>query len=344
MPELRRDPVTGRWVSLAPARSKRPKARRPPTRRNAAAAQKACPFCPGNEARTPPEVAARRPGGGPANSAGWQVRVVPNLYPAFVPSAEVMSATDSLHRAVPAVGVCEVIINGPDHRRWLPYLSAEQAGLVMSTVRQRYLLNATTGITSIVALCNHGAEAGASLDHPHGQLYATAAPAPVLAAELAGARRSLSGMGVCVFCRMIAEEEAAGARVVASERNFVAIAPWAAREPFELWILPRQHRADFGLISAPRAAELGRFMRAILFRMTRELGEFDVNWYVHSLLKAGAENAAAYHWHVEIRPRLTEVAGFEMATGTHINTLPPEEVAAALRAQPDPGPEEQPLP
>jgi UDPglucose--hexose-1-phosphate uridylyltransferase len=140
---------------------------------------------------------------------------------------------------------------------------------------------------------------------------------------------------------MVGVEEAAGARVISSTEHFIALTPWASRGPFECWIIPRDHRADFGGISEARAGQLGVLLRAVLWRLSRELGDPDLNWYIHSLPNAGGENAAAYHWHLEIRPRLGEIAGFELSSGMFVNTVAPEEAAVALRSQPDPGPGEQ---
>ena len=341
MPDLRRDPVTGRWVCLAPGRSARPETKPATEPPRASTPEWDCPFCPGNEDKTPPEVAAVRGPGGVADSDGWSVRVVPNLYPAFSPEGASAELDDPMHQVMPALGTAEVIIHSPDHRRWMPYLSAEQASLVIQTTRRRYLRIAVPSMATVVPLYNHGLRAGASLEHPHGQLYATHQLAPEIDAELAGSKRAFREVRGCVFCHMVAVEEAMGTRVITSNQHFIAIAPWASRGPFECWIIPREHRADFGTISEARAGEIGVFLRAVLWRLAQELGDPDLNWYIHSLPNAGGENAAAYHWHLEIRPRLSDLAGFELATGMFINTVAPEEAVVALRGHSDPGPEEQ---
>ena len=283
--------------------------------------------------------------GGAADSRGWSVRVVPNLYPAFSPESPLDVAgdpTDPLFAREPALGSCEVIIHSPDHRRWLPYLSLAQAELVMSTSWRRYRYNALPGVGSVVLLYNHGRGAGASLEHPHGQLYATQEVGPVQAVEAAGAQAFARQAGGCVFCGMMVAEEASGARVVAAGKDYVAITPWASRSGYECWIIPREHGADFGTISEARAVALGGFLRAVLWRMVEELDDPDLNWYIHSQPGASGDAAASYHWHLEIHPRVGVVAGFEMASGIYINTVAPETAAESLRARPDPGPEEQP--
>ena len=331
MPELRRDPVTGRWVCLAPGRAERPEAAS-----SAAAGSPSsvagCPFCEGNEQSTPPEVAAVRPGGGAADTPGWRIRVVPNLYPAFSDADGPADLGNALHAYGPALGACEVLVHSPDHSRWLPYLSDAQARLVMSTTWRRYLAHSISGVGSVVALYNHGQAAGASLAHPHGQVYATRAVGFVLEEEYRGAEEALKTLDACVFCRMIEEEVSRGVRLIARTNHFVAIAPYASRQPFECWILPTDHLADFGEAAENVSGELGVFLKSILWRLTAVGGEVPLNWYVHSLPNAAGDWRDSYHWHLEIRPKVTEIAGFELATGTYVNTLAPEVAAAALSA------------
>jgi UDPglucose--hexose-1-phosphate uridylyltransferase len=338
MPELRRNPVTGRWVCLAPGRAARPEAvHRPATPSDAHPAD--CPFCAGGENRTPPEVFAYRPDGGEPNTPGWRVRVVPNLFPAFSAEDADADLADPLHAHGPALGACELIVHSPDHRRWLPFLSAEQAELVMATTWERYRRHSVPGVGSVVPIYNHGREAGASLAHPHGQVYATRVASPALEEELHGAEAAYRDLSGCVFCRMIKAELAQAVRLVAESEAFVAIAPYASRQPFECWIMPRSHAADFGKVEADQAGSLGVFLREVLWRITQEVGDVPLNWYIHSLPNAAGEWSLSFHWHLEIHPKLSEVAGFELATGTYINTTAPESVAAALSAHGAPSPE-----
>lgn len=335
MPELRRDPVTGHWVCLAPGRASRPEAL--PGRRSAeAATDPDCPFCEGNEAMTPPEVAAVR-AGSEADQPGWEVRVIPNLFPPFSSEDGHADMGNPLRTYGPALGVCEVIVHSPDHRRWLPYLSASHAELVMVTTFQRYRRHRVQGVGTVLALYNHGREAGASLAHPHGQLFATRLSAPVIDEELAGAEEAHRQVSGCVFCHMIDQELQAGERIVAERPDFVALAPWAARSAFETWIIPRQHQADFGMAGEDLAAALGVFLRDVLWRITHELGDIPLNWYIHSDPSAAGDALRSYHWHLEIRPKLAELAGFELGTGTFINTVAPEVAARALSGVGDPG-------
>ncbi|GAC1583377.1 MAG: galactose-1-phosphate uridylyltransferase [Candidatus Dormibacteria bacterium] len=337
MPELRRDPILGQWVCLAPSRAARPEdahAHHVDDRGEVGG----CPFCEGNEAMTPPEVQAVRIDSGP-DQPGWQVRVVPNLYPAFSADDGPADMGNPLRTFGPALGITEVIVHSPDHRRWLPYLSAQQAELVMATTFARYWRHRVQGVGTVLPLYNHGRDAGASLAHPHGQLVAARLAAPLIDQELAGAEAFHRQVGACIFCRMIDQETAAAERVIAESPDFVAIAPWASRGAFECWIIPRHHQADFGMAGEDVAGALGVFLRGVLWRITQELGDVALNWYIHSHPGAAGEALRSYHWHLEIRPRLTELAGFEMSTGTFINTVPPEAAARSLRGHSDPGPE-----
>lgn len=339
MPELRRDPILGRWVVLAPGRAARPEdlhAHHVDDRDDT----EGCPFCPGHEATTPPEVQAVREADSAPDTVGWQVRVVPNLFPAFSAADGPADMSDPLRTFGPALGINEVIVHSPDHRRWLPYLSAAHAELVMATTFARYWRHRVQGVGTVLPFYNHGRDAGASLPHPHGQLVATRLAAPLLDQELSGAEDLYRQLGGCVFCRMAESELEVGERVIAESPEFVALAPWASRSAFECWIIPREHQADFGMAGEDLAAALGVFLRGVLWRITQELGDVALNWYIHSSPGAAGDGLHSYHWHLEIRPRMGELAGFELGAGTFVNTVAPEAAARALRGHSEPGPEQ----
>jgi UDPglucose--hexose-1-phosphate uridylyltransferase len=279
---------------------------------------------------TPPEVAAVRDGS-QADSPGWQVRVVPNLYPPFSMDEGSTDLSNPLRELGPALGACEVIIHSTEHASWLPYLTSAQAELIMQVTWDRYRAH-SAGAGSVVALYNHGKDAGASLAHPHGQLFATRVTAPVLEEELAGAEDAYRRAQTCVFCDMIVDELDAKDRVVVAADGMVVIMPWASRAAYECWIIPTMHQADFGQSLAGDVEALGRTLRETLWRLTQVVGEVPLNWYIHSLPNPAGETINSYHWHLEIRPHLGIAAGFELATGTFINTVAPEDAAAAMRA------------
>ncbi|MHB8508057.1 MAG: galactose-1-phosphate uridylyltransferase [Candidatus Dormibacteria bacterium] len=337
MPELRRDPVTGRWVCLAPDRALRPESMRARTLETDDS--NGCPFCAGHEALTPPEVDVVREHG-EANDANWLVRAVPNLFPPF---SENDAPTDlGLLGRGPALGVCEVIIHSPDHQRWLPHLSAEQAARIFELSHRRYRRHAVRGAGNVVLFYNHGREAGASLGHPHGQLFSTRLSSPILDEEVAGAEDAYRHGRRCVFCATMEEELRRNERVVSVSDDFVALAPWASRTAFECVVMPRVHHADFGHVSEETAGRLGEFMRDLLWRMEQELGDVALSWYLHSLASAAGEATLSYHWHVAVLPRVQDAGGFELATGTQVNTVLPEVAAEALRTHGAPPPESTP--
>jgi len=342
LPELRQDPLTGQWVSLAPGRASRPEVMSYP-QVGSAEPDADCPFCEGHEHLTPPEVAALR-AEGPPDGPGWSVRAVPNLFPAFSTEDAPADLGNPMRARGPALGFSEVIIHSPDHRRWLPYLSAAQADTVMRFTRQRYRAHSVPGAGTVVPFYNHGKDAGASLPHPHGQLMSMRLAAPQLDTELGGAEEGYRRLGACVICRVMEDVLADDARLVAHDEQFVAVTPWASRTPYEVWIVPREHEADFGRITPEMAGEFGVFLRATLWRHGQVLADVPLNWYVHSLAHAAGESTESYHWHLEIRPKLANLAGFELATGTYINTVAPEDAAEILRQQAPPGTDEAPPP
>lgn len=338
MPELRRDPVTGQWVCLAPGRASRPEYL--PTPSEPADLPGQCPFCEGNEKLTPPEVMALR-GDSEPDGPGWLVRAIPNLFPAFSEAEGPADLGDPLHTLGPALGISEVIVHGTDHDRWMPFMSDEQAAAVMQVTQARYQRHSVPGVGSVVALYNHGRPAGASIAHPHGHLYATRMAAPLLEQEVLGADDAYRRTGGCIFCRMV-DEEAEGPRAIFDDDDFVALAPWASRGPYETWIIPRRHHADFAEADTDEVANLGSALRRVLWRLHQELGDIPLNWYLHSQPLPAGSAPRSYHWHLEVRPRLADLGGFELATGTFINTVAPETAADGLRGHGDPSPEEQP--
>jgi len=312
------------------------RARRPDSFTQAAkesvAAKDVCPFCPGNESMTPPEVLAYRASGLPANGQGWSIRVVPNLYAAFRPEPDGQEHRDGRFWQRDAIGACEVLISSPDHRAPTPRLPRRQVEEIVQSYVDRYQHHARNGaLEQVVILYNHGRPAGASLEHPHSQLYAIGIQPPSLNDELEGARSFRDEHGACVFCRTLEDERRAGTRIVFENAAFVVFAPYAARTPFETWIMPRRHSASFGDLDL--SGEKPAFAEALqltLKALQDGLNDPPFNYFIHSApFKADARDA--YHWHLELIPKLSIAAGFELGTGVWINVVKPEESAAFLR-------------
>jgi UDPglucose--hexose-1-phosphate uridylyltransferase len=328
VPELRKDPVVGRWVIISTDRGRRPSDFAPdPVRPRSPN----CVFCEGNEDKTPPEIlSARRPDTA-ANSPGWSYRVVPNKFPALRIEGDLEPAAEGLFDRMNGVGAHEVVIETPDHNACLATMSLDAVTDVLLAFRERLLdLKKDTRFEYVLVFKNHGEAAGASLEHPHSQLIATPIIPIMVTEELAGSALYYDMKERCVWCDVIRQERRARSRLILEANGFVALAPFAPRFPCETWILPTRHRAAFEESGVDElrglAAVLGDFLR----RMTRVLNDCPYNFMLHTA-PFNEPAAESFHWHLEIVPRLSRVAGFEWGSGFFINPVPPEDAAAALR-------------
>jgi UDPglucose--hexose-1-phosphate uridylyltransferase len=329
MPELRKDPVVGRWIIVAPERADRPNAlvRALPDQDDSAS----CPFCPGHEAMTPPELLAHRETPSRPNGPGWTMRVVPNKFPALRTEERMARSTVGLYEVTAGVGAHEVIIETPEHRRQLPQQSPEQVEQLLRAAQERIVdLSRDLRLRSVLFFKNSGAAAGASLSHPHSQLVALPLVPTELEQELSGARAHFEEKRHCIFCDVIAQEARERSRVVLETDGFIALSPFASRGPFELLVLPREHRSVFEQSSAAELRNLANALRLSLRKLDLALGKPAYNFYLHSL-PLREPPSDWYHWHLEVRPVLALAAGFEWGTGLFINPTPPEEAAAFLR-------------
>lgn len=331
MPQLRKDPVVGRWVIISTERSRRPSNFAPVADTQAA---EFCPFCAGHEDKTPPEVFAVRPpeqGDGPG---GWEVRVVPNKFPALLIEGELERRGEGLYDLMNGIGAHEVIIESPSHTHDLPDLPVHHVEKVLKAFRERLVdLHRDPRLRYVLVFKNRGERAGATLEHPHTQLIAMPIIPKAIDEEITGARRYFELKERCVFCDVIQQELAATemSRVVLKSKHFVAIEPFAPRFPFETWILPRRHHATFHTIEDDGALpDLAAALKETLQRLNLALSRPPYNFVLHT---APVRNGSAdyYHWHIEITPKLTRVAGFEIGSGFYINPTPPEDAARFLR-------------
>jgi UDPglucose--hexose-1-phosphate uridylyltransferase len=330
LPELRRDPVTGRWVIISSDRKKRPHDFR--LERPTILGRDNCPFCPGHESLTPNEVLSYRQNGGSPNSPGWDVRVVPNKFPALQVEGTLDRAGEGMFDRMNGVGAHEVIIETPDHDRTFASMSESEIERVLWAYRERMLdLKRDIRMRYILVFKNHGAAAGATIEHTHSQLIALPIVPDFVREEIDGARRHFDVKERCVFCDIIRQDAADGRRVVVENADIIALAPYAPRLPFETWLLPKHHGARFEEAPRHEYESLARALKALLQRMDRALEAPPFNLIVHT--SPFSEDASAvYHWHLEVIPKLTPVAGFEWGTGFYINPTPPEEAAQVLRA------------
>jgi UDPglucose--hexose-1-phosphate uridylyltransferase len=329
MHELRKDPVIGRWVIIASERASRPTDfvidRQMPS-------GGVCPFCYGSEDRTPPEVLAFRSPESVPDAPGWRVRVVPNKYPALRIEGALGRRAAGMYDLMNAVGAHEVVIECPEHRSQLADLAPEQVAEVVWAYLHRFTdLAKDDRFRYILVFKNQGAEAGATLEHAHTQIIATPVVPKRVSEEIDGARLHYDQRERCIFCDIIRQELETRTRVVSADDHFVALVPFAARFPFETWILPIRHAAQFETLQAGEVSALAATLRATLRRLDRALDGPPFNYVLHTAPTRADGVRDFYHWHIEIMPKLTRVAGFEWGSGFYINPTPPESAAAALR-------------
>jgi UDPglucose--hexose-1-phosphate uridylyltransferase len=289
-----------------------------------------CPFCPGHERETPAEVLSYR-NAGAANQAGWWMRVVPNKYPALRVEGEVDAGAVGIFDRMNGIGAHEVIIETPDHDQSLSGLTEERLAHVFFAYRDRFHdLKRDIRLKYIQVFKNHGALAGATISHAHSQLLAFPSVPPAIRAELEGAERHFVQRERCVFCDVVYQERLAQERMVLTTEHFVAMTPYASRFPFEVMVLPRRHASHFEHADDACIRNLGMVMKSILQRLEAVLEKPAYNFVLHT---APVQDGPLqhYHWHIEILPKLTRVAGFELGTGVFVNPTAPEEAAQFLR-------------
>lgn len=338
MSEFRWDPLKETWVITENGRRRQP---REFIVERQQVTMTACPFCPGQEAKTPAEVFAIREGFRPANSPDWQVRVVPNKFPILRIEGSLELQQTGLYRSMRGVGAHEVIIETPAHHRSLAQLNLDETVRVLQAYRARLLdLRKDTRFHYLQIFKNHGVEAGAPLPHSHSQLMAVPITPPITRSELNACREHYRVTNRCLICDLIAQEIADGQRVVSNDGRFLTVAPYASCSPFELRLFPLQHNHDFALQSDEELAACATALLDMLRRLRRLLNDPPYNFILHtappSHPQPGKPNAwdtlaADYHWHIELVPRLSQMAGFEWGSGFFINPLPPEDAAHYLR-------------
>jgi UDPglucose--hexose-1-phosphate uridylyltransferase len=331
MTELRKDPIVGRWVIISTERAKRPHEypQEPAPRREGI-----CPLCPGSERMTPPEILAYRQGGQP-NDPNWTLRVVSNKFPALRIEGDLGKAADGIYDRMNGIGAHEVVIESERHDVDLFDLPEKRFEDVLWVYRERLLdLKKDHRFKSVIIFKNHGSAAGASLTHSHSQLIALPVVPKRVIEEMTGCRDYYRFRDRCAFCDIIVQEMEQKSRIVEEGSEFIAFAPYAPRFPFETWIVPKRHQCAYEMIEQEQVRALSAVFRRTLRRLNLALENPPFNFIIHSApFQEGA--ADFYHWHVEIMPKLTKVAGFEWGSGFYINPTPPEESAKYMRELPE---------
>jgi UDPglucose--hexose-1-phosphate uridylyltransferase len=328
MSELRKDPIVGRWVIIAAERAKRPMT---PKSEVFVPGDGMCPFCVGQEHNTPNEILAYRDRGTKPNEPGWRVRVVPNKFPALKIEGELHKRGEGIYDKMNGIGAHEVIIECPRHEVSMANLTEDNLREVLWVYRDRLVdLKKDPRLVYGMLFKNVGAAAGASLEHSHSQLIVTPIVPINVQEEMDGSQEFYDYRGRCIYCDMIHQELATEKRVVLDTPNFVSFAPFASRFPFETWILPKSHNSHYENIQKNEVEELGTLLKTILMKLEVALDRPAYNYIIHTS-PFDARELPHYHWHIEIIPRLTRVAGFEWGTGFYINPVSPEDAAQYLR-------------
>ena len=339
MSELRKDPVMGRWIIIANERARRPGSMI--DWRDGDAAEEPCPFCEKHEAQTPPEIYAVRTHHSKPNHPEWKVRVVPSINPILGIDGNLTRRGHSLYDVLDGFGAHEVIIETPKHIAHMGDLPEEQIQVALETyiVRMKDLEN-DRRFKYVLAYKNYGWMAGGGrIRHSRSQIIATPVNPMRVKEELAGAKKYFEYHERCVYCDLIRQEKDAQTRVILETDHFIALAPFASRFPFEIWILPKKHSCDFVRTPPDVCADLAKILKNILLRLKIGLDDPPFNYVIHTApFRRWSEKKnywetieEDYHWHIEVMPRLTRVAGFEKGTGFYICPIPPEMTAEYLR-------------
>ena len=336
MPELRKDPVIGRWVIIATERAKRPEDFKVEKEE---APEGPCPFCAGNESQTPPEIFAIRKSQTKANDPGWDVRVVSSIAPLLEKEGDLGRRGRGMYDLMNAVGAHEIIIETPKHIANIADLEEEQIAKVIDCYIERFIqLEKDKRFKYVLMFKNYGRSAGGGpLEHARSQLIATPVNPKRVKEELFGARKYFEYKERCVFCDILKQELQRKERVIVDIDGLVAISPFASRFPFEVWILPKEHSCDFFTIRPEHRRDLAGILKKVMSKLKNILGDPPLNYILHTApfrrAKTGYWKTITedYHWHIEIMPRLTRVAGFEWGTGFYLNPMSPEEATKILQ-------------
>jgi UDPglucose--hexose-1-phosphate uridylyltransferase len=332
MSVLRQDVSTNEWVIIATERAKRPHqfVKTRDDTPNDTETGTFCPFCPGNETAEPEVLAFRNEG--PPDSPGWWVRVLRNKFAALNPNGTTAHLWEQgFFPYMEGVGVHEVIVETPEHHTSLALMTTHQVAEILFAYRLRFReLRQSKAWKAIVIFKNHGERAGTSLRHPHSQLVATPIVPHDTRLKHAVAEQHYDNRGTCLYCEILHHEMAAKIRLVDQSPSFAAFHPFASRLPFETWIMPLRHKASFGNIGDEELHDFAAILHRQLRKLHFALNDPDYNFVLHTA-PLEDEDKDYYLWHLQILPRLTTIAGFELGSGIYINTALPEETAVFIR-------------
>ncbi len=334
MPEYRKDIILDEWVIIATERAKRPENFKEEHVKLEKAGTGICPFDMGNESMTPPEILRMDKTGNiiPENKGDWQIRVVPNKFPALIPDAAPMSKHYGVYMTMDGFGLHEVVIHSPEHIIHLSELEARQLKMLVDVYISRlHDIKKDKRIESVIVMLNQGKEAGASLEHSHSQIFALPLIPPVIQKELYGTRRYFEQHNSCPVCDLIKFEKRENKRIVYENEHFFIIQPFAARNPFETWIVPKLHYSNFEDISEREVESFALCLKMVVDFFYNVMNDPPYNYYIHTGPLNTEDVSGFYHWNFELIPKFSIKAGFEIATGIDINITTPEYTADYMR-------------
>ncbi len=327
MSELRQDPTTYDWIIIAKERAKRPHEfnKNQPANKSLPVHNDGCPFCPGNEHLTPPAEATY---GEPDK---WAIRVIPNKFAALSPDGDTKREEWKLFRKSHGYGRHEVVIETPLHNQFIPFMDDRQVEALIQVYKDRYhALKKDPNIKIIIIFKNHGAGAGTSLEHPHTQIVASPIVPPYIRRKYRVTTQHFDNTGRCLHHDIERAELEENVRIVADTKHFIALHPFASHYPFETWIMPKAHKSSFGDISETEVKDFAKVLKEVLMKLYVGLGNPDYNFIIHTA-PVDDEHKPYYLWHMQIIPRLTQAAGFELGSGIYINVAIPEDTAVFMR-------------
>ncbi|MBI4708402.1 MAG: galactose-1-phosphate uridylyltransferase [Candidatus Omnitrophica bacterium] len=329
MSELRRDPIGGRWIIVDTDHPSKPADFE---YEPSAFRQGICPFCYGNESMTPPEIDVIRDPYTHPNTAGWQVRVVSNKFPALQIEGDLDRRGIGLYDMSNGVGAHEILIETPYHSKDIPdLLNNEIENFLILYCRRSLDLAKDKRFKYIMVFKNFGAAAGASLEHPHSQIIALPMVPKNVYEEIKGAQNFFNFRERCIFCDMLRQETQEKERVILENNYFLSFCPFVSRFPFEIWIMPKKHSASFSRIAPEEISALASILKDTISKLKNLFPNVSYNYIIHTAPTNGESDVEGYHWHIEFMPKLTRVAGFEWGSGFYLVSTPPELAAQYLR-------------
>jgi len=333
MPELRKDPISGSWVIFSPERKIRPLFYQPAGEDTLLPEN--CPFCEGNEPMTPGEIYAVRHDQAEANKPGWQLRVVPNKFPALQVEGELNKRGEGFYDKMNGIGAHEVVIETSSHTNDVDNLEIEQVTHIFRAHKKRILdLQRDKRFKYIQVFKNHKAMAGATISHSHSQIVALPVIPPAIKEKINRAETHFNAKERCIFCDIIDHERVFQKRVLFENNDYIVMSPYAPRLPFELVIYPRGHSASFENTGDAALESLANIFRDTIARINKVLERPAYNLILNNSpfdFEKESNYKKCFHWHIELVPVITGTGGFELGTNSYINSTLPEEAVEILR-------------